>query len=138
MPSTQARPNVFLQPAPSLNPLTAFSQQRFIPSAEEDEEFRLTVGDMSKKRGFSIFQDIPENSPGRTETPLEDHRYGRAILLSIYYSANEIQTQIRFPIISRLAFISQQFDDLKPCPCVPNSRSQANYVSNTGQGERQA
>ncbi|KAK0119296.1 hypothetical protein ONS95_008143 [Cadophora gregata] len=60
--------------APLLNPL-ANIERRYVPTAEEDEEFRLTVGDMTKKRGFTIFQDIPEVSPGRTETPLEDHRF---------------------------------------------------------------
>ncbi|KAG4428738.1 hypothetical protein IFR05_015779 [Cadophora sp. M221] len=74
MNSMQAPPNHYIGNAPALNPLVAFDR-RYIPSAEEDEEFRLTVGDMTKKRGFSIFQDIPEVSPGRTETPLEDHRF---------------------------------------------------------------
>ncbi|KAH6709119.1 hypothetical protein BKA61DRAFT_556473 [Leptodontidium sp. MPI-SDFR-AT-0119] len=72
--SMQAPPNYYAGNAPVLNPLAAFDR-RYIPSAEEDEEFRLTVGDMTKKRGFAIFQDIPEVSPGRTETPLEDHRF---------------------------------------------------------------
>ncbi|KAH7364084.1 hypothetical protein BKA65DRAFT_572239 [Rhexocercosporidium sp. MPI-PUGE-AT-0058] len=74
MNSMQAPPNHYFGNAPVLNPL-ANLDRRYIPSAEEDEEFRLTVGDMTKKRGFSIFQDILEVSPGRTETPLEDHRF---------------------------------------------------------------
>ncbi|PBP25812.1 type-2 protein geranylgeranyltransferase subunit beta [Diplocarpon rosae] len=75
MPSMATRPNVYLHPAPVLNPL-AF-ERRYVPSAEEDEEFRLTVGEFgNKKRGFNVFQDgLPEISPGRTETPLEDHRF---------------------------------------------------------------
>jgi hypothetical protein len=79
-----------LMHGPILNPLANFGQ-RFVPSTEEDEEFRMTVGDMAKKRPFSIFQEAPEISPGRTsqvlrlfinlqhvgrtESPLEDHRY---------------------------------------------------------------
>ncbi|KAK6587415.1 hypothetical protein PZA11_000705 [Diplocarpon coronariae] len=75
VPPMVSRPNVYLHPAPALNPL-AF-ERRYIPSAEEDEEFRLTVGEFgNKKRGFNVFQDgLPEISPGRTETPLEDHRF---------------------------------------------------------------
>ncbi|PQE12631.1 Terpenoid cyclases prenyltransferase alpha-alpha toroid protein [Rutstroemia sp. NJR-2017a BBW] len=62
-----------LHPPPTLNPL-AFGS-RFTPS-NEDEEFRLTVGDMGrKKRSFGIFHDAPEISPGRTESPLEDHPF---------------------------------------------------------------
>ncbi|CZR51048.1 uncharacterized protein PAC_00923 [Phialocephala subalpina] len=78
--STQAGPPIFLQPTPTLNPL-ALENRRFHPSAEEDEEFRMTVGglglqqDDRKKRAFTIFQDAPQVSPGRTETPLEDHGY---------------------------------------------------------------
>lgn len=59
---------------PNLNPFANFGQ-RYMPSSEEDEEFRMTVGDMTKKRAFGIFQDVPEISPGRTESSLEDHRY---------------------------------------------------------------
>lgn len=67
--STQTRPSVFLQPAPTLNPL-AFENRRFHPSADEDEEFRMTIGDLGlqqddgKKRAFTIFQDAPQVSPG--------------------------------------------------------------------------
>jgi hypothetical protein len=74
-PPMLAPPPPFLKPAPTLNPLTAGFGRRYIPTAEEDEEFRLTVEDMGRKRTFNIFQDIPEVSPARTETPLEDHRY---------------------------------------------------------------
>ncbi|KUJ22658.1 uncharacterized protein LY89DRAFT_693957 [Mollisia scopiformis] len=75
-------PPVFLQPAPALNPLAmGLNNRRFHPSTEEEEEFRLTVGglglqqDERKKRTFTIFQEAPQISPGRTETPLEDHGY---------------------------------------------------------------
>lgn len=62
------------QPTPTLNPL-AFGA-RFTPSNEEDEEFRITMEEMgAKKRSFGVFQDAPEVSPGRTESPLEDHRF---------------------------------------------------------------
>ena len=70
-----APPPVFFKPAPTPNPLAAGFGRRFVPTAEEDEEFRLTVEDMGKKRGFSIFQDAAEVSPTRTEASLEDHRY---------------------------------------------------------------
>ncbi|KAH7417419.1 hypothetical protein BKA64DRAFT_300248 [Cadophora sp. MPI-SDFR-AT-0126] len=72
--SMSSHPMVSFLPGPLLNPL-AHAERRYVPTAEENEEFRLTVGDMTKKRGFTIFQDIPEVSPGRTETPLEDHRF---------------------------------------------------------------
>lgn len=73
MQSHDPPPHPFMQ-APSLNPLASFGQ-RYVPSSEEDEEFRMTVGDMTKKRPFGIFQDAPEVSPGGTESSLEDHRY---------------------------------------------------------------
>ena len=63
--------------APIPNPLPDFGQ-RYVPNSEEDEEFRMTVGDMTKKRSFGIFQDAPEVSPGRTESTLEDYRYDEA------------------------------------------------------------
>lgn len=93
-PTMQTRKNLAL-PAlhqmPTLNPFTAINA-KFTPSTEENEEFRLTLGgmgrDKGKKRAFSIFQDVPEESPGelighlldmlvnkgvgRTESPLED------------------------------------------------------------------
>lgn len=37
---------------------------RYSPSAEEYEEFRLTMGDMSKNQKFGIFRDV-EDSPGK-------------------------------------------------------------------------
>jgi hypothetical protein len=61
------------KPQSAPNPLAIFGN-RFVPSAEEDEEFRITVGDVSKKRTFGIFQDAGEVSPGRTESPLEEAR----------------------------------------------------------------
>jgi hypothetical protein len=36
---------------------------RFSPSTEEHEEFRLTMGDMGKKRKLGVFCDA-EDSPG--------------------------------------------------------------------------
>ena len=64
------------QPGPTLNPLSAFGNQ-YIPTKEEEEEFRLTTstfGDKGKK-SFNIFRDAPEISPSRTESPLEEARY---------------------------------------------------------------
>ncbi|KAF4632653.1 hypothetical protein G7Y89_g5476 [Cudoniella acicularis] len=69
--------DLFLKPAPALNPLAAatFGQQ-FAPVTEEEDEFRMTMGgDMKQKRSFGIFQDAPEISPDRTESSLEDHRF---------------------------------------------------------------
>jgi hypothetical protein len=88
-----AAPPPFLKPAPNLNPLTAGFGRRYTPTAEEDEEFRLTVEDMGKKRTFNIFQDIPEVSPARTETSLEDHRYV-GNLLAYINSSFEILTDV--------------------------------------------
>lgn len=68
------------------------SSNLFTPSIDEDEEFRVTVETMGKKRRLSIFKDAMEDSPGkamhitistneanshkgRTESPLEEHRY---------------------------------------------------------------
>jgi hypothetical protein len=76
-------PPVFLKPTPTLNPLAAGLGLRFTPTVEEEEEFRLTV-DMGKKRAFSIFQDAPEVSPARTETPLEEHRYVQSDLSEFF------------------------------------------------------
>jgi hypothetical protein len=61
----------YLQPAPALNPLAAdLTNRRFQPSTEEDEEFRLTVGNFiqqeeRKKRAFTIFQEAPQISPSK-------------------------------------------------------------------------
>ena len=68
-------PPVFFQPAPSLNKMSAGFGRQYVPTTEEDEEFRLTVEDMGKKRNFSIFQDATQASPARTETPLEENPY---------------------------------------------------------------
>jgi hypothetical protein len=73
------------------NVLGDSSSNLFTPSNDEDEEFRLTVENMGKKRQMSVFKDAVEDSPGkaliivsiveandhkgRTESPLEDHRY---------------------------------------------------------------
>lgn len=64
------------KPQPTPNPLAAFGN-RFMTTAEEDEEFQMTVGDITQKRAFGIFQDASEVSPGRTESPLEEPRYAK-------------------------------------------------------------
>ena len=51
-----------LGPPPTLNPLTMGF--RYAPSTEETEEFRMAVINMDKKRGFDVFRDAPEISPG--------------------------------------------------------------------------
>jgi hypothetical protein len=62
----------FMQTAPTLNPLAL---ARFaLEDLDHDMEMNLTAGINIKKRSFMVFQD-PEPSPGRTESPLEDHRY---------------------------------------------------------------
>lgn len=63
------------KPTPTLNPLANFGR-RF---SDDDDEFTMTMGDMGheggvKKRSFNIFQDAPEVSPVRTESPLEEPR----------------------------------------------------------------
>jgi hypothetical protein len=80
------------QRVPKKNILGDISSNLFSATNEEDEEFRLAVEDMGKKRQLSIFKDAVEDSPGkamflivssietnrhtgRTESPLEDHRY---------------------------------------------------------------
>ncbi|KFY18007.1 hypothetical protein V491_04888 [Pseudogymnoascus sp. VKM F-3775] len=57
------------------NVLGDISSNLFTPSNDEDEEFRLTVETMGKKGRLSIFKDAVEDSPGRTESPLEEHRF---------------------------------------------------------------
>ncbi|CAG8950457.1 hypothetical protein HYFRA_00006953 [Hymenoscyphus fraxineus] len=82
MPSMQAPSNhgLFMKPIPTLNPLApaAGMTQGFVPTREEDEEFKLTMGNMGnlrKKIPFEIYQEAPEDSPGHTESSLEDHRF---------------------------------------------------------------
>lgn len=71
------------------HPMSPFTTQ-FSPSAEEDEEFRITMEDMTKRQPFGIFRDAEEGSPskslcylgfglltqraGRTESPFEGSR----------------------------------------------------------------
>lgn len=56
------------KPQPTPNPLAVFGN-RFISTVDDDEEFKMTVGDMAQKRPFGIFRDDGEVSPGRTESP---------------------------------------------------------------------
>jgi hypothetical protein len=62
------------KPQSAPNPLASFGN-RFMATSEEDEEFQMTIGDITQKRPFGIFQDSREVSPGRTESPLEEPRY---------------------------------------------------------------
>ncbi|KAI9745427.1 MAG: hypothetical protein M1818_000961 [Claussenomyces sp. TS43310] len=57
------------------NPLGPLNNTQFIPNAEEDEEFRLTMEGMMKKPTFGIFRDAEDASPGRTESPLDDLKH---------------------------------------------------------------
>ncbi|KFY29704.1 hypothetical protein V494_08529 [Pseudogymnoascus sp. VKM F-4513 (FW-928)] len=61
--------------APKQSVLRDMTNSLFTPSNDEDEEFRLTVENMGKKRQLTIFKDAVEDSPGRTESPLEEHRF---------------------------------------------------------------
>jgi hypothetical protein len=89
------------------NVLGDTSSNLFTPSNDEDEEFRLTVETMGKKRQMSVFKDAVEDSPGetlfiivstieanghkgRTESPLEDHRYEGQCLNSVVKDATMI------------------------------------------------
>ena len=51
------------KPMPTLNPLAAFGR-KYAALTDEEEEFRMTLEDMNRKRTFSIFKDAPEESPG--------------------------------------------------------------------------
>lgn len=102
------------QKEPKQNVLGDISSNLFTPSNDEDEEFRLTVETMGKKRQLSVFKDDVEDSPGktlfiiasiinanghkgRTESPLEDHRYDGQCLNSVVEDAVMINVhQIRF------------------------------------------
>ncbi|TVY81809.1 hypothetical protein LSUE1_G002990 [Lachnellula suecica] len=69
---------LLLRPAPILNPLAPAPSfgQAFAPTLEEDDEFKMTVGEVKKKRNFGVFQDGPGESPSdQTESSLEDHRF---------------------------------------------------------------
>lgn len=44
-----------------MNPFEGFGENRYEPTIEEDEEFRLTIEDMGKQKSFGIFRDV---SPG--------------------------------------------------------------------------
>lgn len=66
---------VFLRPPPAFNTLVPGLDRRYVPSVEEEQEFKLTMDDLSKNRSFNIFQDPGEASPARTEASLEEHRY---------------------------------------------------------------
>lgn len=48
---------------PTLNPLAAFGGLKFEPSAEENEEFKMTFGESRKKPAFSIFADASGTCP---------------------------------------------------------------------------
>jgi hypothetical protein len=130
----QPQPQVFLRPPPTLNPLAAGLVNRFVTTAEEDEEFRMTFG--NKKKSFNIFQDVPglqaEVSPGRTESPLEEHRYVMGVYVhsssKVQHQTNPVTSQIRLPK-SQLAFISEQFDQREPYPTIPNTSGQAAFIS---------
>jgi hypothetical protein len=61
--------SLFLKPGPPLNPLAAGFGRRFVPSKDEEEEFRVTMENMGKKKPFNIFQDAPEESPGLSRVP---------------------------------------------------------------------
>lgn len=102
------------QKMPKQNVLGDISSNLFTPSNDEDEEFRLTVETMGKKRQLSVFKDAVEDSPGkalfiivsiieanghqgRTESPLEDHRYDGQCLNPVVEDAVMINVhQIRF------------------------------------------
>jgi len=106
----QPQPRVLLGPPPTLNPLANinpfavdFGGRPFVTTAEEDEEFRMTFG--NKKKNFNIFQDVPELqaevSPGRTESPLEEHRYVMGVYVhsssKVQHQTNPLTSQIRLP-----------------------------------------
>ncbi len=136
--------SLFLKPAPPLNPLVAGFGRIFVPSTDEEEEFRMTIETMGKKKPFNIFQDAPEDSPSLSRVPacnqpLTKHRPNRKLFgrPSVCLLAPQIQThlrgfgsdifnsQIRFSQ-SRFASISQQFDCLDPYPCLANPTGPAN------------
>jgi hypothetical protein len=97
------------------NPLANFGE-RYAPTSEEDVEFRMTIGGMTKKRAFGIFQDAPEVSPGWTESTLEDHRYMARLSLS--------RNILTLPL-SRFDFSGD------PKTGQPNSRRPSIYISPT-------
>ena len=79
---------LFRKPVPTLNPLApgpGFGQN-FAPTTEEDEEFKMTVDGMKKKRTFGVFQDAPGESPsgmlattGRSIPPAKSKRSNREL-----------------------------------------------------------
>jgi hypothetical protein len=76
---------VYHHSPPTLNPLVVgftnnYNDHRYLPSLDEDEEYRYTIGGIGKKKGFSIFED--EISPTGTESPLEEARYVRETIFA--------------------------------------------------------
>lgn len=65
------------QPLPARrNPLANVGFGKDIGSSDHDTERGMTIGEESKKRGFTIFKDkAPEISPSRTESSLEEQKY---------------------------------------------------------------
>jgi hypothetical protein len=135
----QPQPQVLLRPPPTLNPFinpfaVDFGGVPFATIGEEGEEFRMTFG--NKKKNFNIFQDAPELqaevSPGRTESPLEEHRYVMGAYVhsssEVQHQTNPLTSQIRLSN-SQLAFISEQFDQREPYPTIPNTSGQAAFLS---------
>lgn len=62
---------LFTKPVPTLNPLalTQSFGQSYAPTAEEEEEFKMTVGEIKKKkRTFGVFQDVGESPSGMLAT----------------------------------------------------------------------
>jgi hypothetical protein len=40
-----------------------------LASTDEEEEFKMTMENMGKKKPFNIFEDAPEESPGLSRVP---------------------------------------------------------------------
>jgi hypothetical protein len=72
--------NPSYNPSPIRNTFASFGGN-YYQDKEHDEEFRMTAGDGGKKRSFGIFQETPDFSPDRTESPLEEPRYVPSITL---------------------------------------------------------
>lgn len=105
-----------------------------MPSVDEEDEFKLTVGNFAKKKkaSFSVFED--NTSPSRTESPLEEPRYvEKSILLAeIHNSLTFIVCSFEFPSSHSLqpAWSNSMTSDQIPTSPTPAAKP----VSRNGSG----
>ena len=61
--------------ADDYRPYNSFAMDRTLKRNAHDDEFALTAGNYGKKQKLGVYRDAEEPSPGRTESPLGEHRF---------------------------------------------------------------